>query len=155
MAASKCCLVTVEGHFKTEMHKDTYEASQRGDTFTLQRIGEKVITLKSEVYFKVFKILYSSFQINEGGGGVKKQGVGKQIKEGGRNKRGLHFQNKKLSNILYKLNNRIIFAQRIYLYSTIRRNVTVEGISPYAPTIASILFSNYYILFTMFIICNV
>ena len=53
------------------MHKDTYEASQRGDTFTLQRIGEKVITLKSEVYFKVFKILYSSFQINEGGGELR------------------------------------------------------------------------------------
>ena len=113
MAASKCCLVTVEGHFKTEMHKDTYEASQRGDTFTLQRIGEKVITLKSEVYFKVFKILYSSVQINEGGGEVRSkmlENFVKQIKEGGRNKRGLHFQNKKLSNILYKLNNRINFA---------------------------------------------
>ena len=58
--------------------------------------------------------------------------------------------------MLYKNNkqvsqqNRMIFALRISLYNIIRRDVTVEGISPYVLPIGSILFSDCYALFYNF-----
>ena len=52
----RCRPDTAEGHFKTEMHKDAYEASQRRENFYFDREEEKKITmLKNEFYFKVFK----------------------------------------------------------------------------------------------------
>ena len=46
-------------HFKNEMHKDAYEASQRRENSYFDREEEKKVTmLKNEVYFKVFKAIY-------------------------------------------------------------------------------------------------
>ena len=56
-------------------------------------------------------------------------------------------------NILQQ--NIIIFALLIYLYNTIRRNVTVKGILHCVLAIASVLSLNYCAFFTMFVICNV
>ena len=46
--------------------------------------------------------------------------------------------------------NRIIFALRICKYKTIRRNITLEGISSCFIAIASTLFSNYYTRFYVY-----
>ena len=55
----RCRPDTVEGHFKSEMHKDAYEASQRRENSYFDREEKKKATmLKNEVYFKVFKALY-------------------------------------------------------------------------------------------------
>ena len=55
----RCRPDTAEGHFKSEMHKDAYEASQRRENSYFDREEEKKVTmLKNEVYFKVFKALY-------------------------------------------------------------------------------------------------
>ena len=55
----RCYTDTVEGHFKSEMHKDAYEASQRRENSYFDREEEKKVTmLKNEVNFKVFKALY-------------------------------------------------------------------------------------------------
>ena len=55
----RCRPGTVEGHFKSEMHKDAYEASQRRGNSYFDREEEKKTTmLKNKVYFKVFKALY-------------------------------------------------------------------------------------------------
>ena len=55
----RCRPDTAEGHFKSEMHKDAYEASQRKDHSYFDREEEKKVTmLKNVVYFKVFRALY-------------------------------------------------------------------------------------------------
>ena len=55
----RCCPDTVEGHFKSEIHKDAYEASQRRENSSFNReVEKKVMMLNNEVYFKVFKVLY-------------------------------------------------------------------------------------------------
>ena len=55
----RCCPDTVEGHFKSEIHKDAYEASQRRENSSFDReVEKKVMMLNNEVYFKVFKVLY-------------------------------------------------------------------------------------------------
>ena len=55
----RCRPDTVEGHFKSEMHKDAYEVSQRRENSYFDREEEKKATmLKNEVHFKVFKALY-------------------------------------------------------------------------------------------------
>ena len=52
-ASIRCCPDT--GHFKSEMHKDAYEASQRRQNSYLDREEEKKVTmLKNKVYFNVF-----------------------------------------------------------------------------------------------------
>ena len=55
----RCHPDTVEGHFKSEIHKDAYEASQRRENSSFDReVEKKVMMLNNEVYFKVFKVLY-------------------------------------------------------------------------------------------------
>ena len=55
----RCRPDTFEGHFKSETHKDAYEASQRRENSYFDREEEKKGTmLKNEVYFKVLKALY-------------------------------------------------------------------------------------------------
>ena len=55
----RCRPDTVEGHFKSEIHKDAYEASQRRENSSFDReVEKKVMMLKNKVYFKVFKVLY-------------------------------------------------------------------------------------------------
>ena len=55
----RCRPDTAEGHFKSEMHKDAYEASERGENSYFDREEEKKVKMfKNEVYFKVFKALY-------------------------------------------------------------------------------------------------
>ena len=55
----RCRPETAEGHFKSKMHKDAYEASQRRENSYFDREEEKKVTmLKNEVYFKVFKAIY-------------------------------------------------------------------------------------------------
>ena len=50
--------MTFERHFKSEMHKYAYEASQRRENSYFDREEEKkAMMLKNEVYFKVFKDL--------------------------------------------------------------------------------------------------
>ena len=55
----RCRPDTVERHFKSEMHKDAYEASQRKENSYFGREEEKMVTmLKNVVYFKVLRALY-------------------------------------------------------------------------------------------------
>ena len=55
----RCRPDTADEHFKSEMHKDAYEAIQRRENSYFDREEEKKVTmLKNEVYFKVFKDLY-------------------------------------------------------------------------------------------------
>ena len=53
------CPDTVEGHFKSEMHKDAHEAIQRRENSYFAREEKKKVKMsKNEVYFKVFKALH-------------------------------------------------------------------------------------------------
>ena len=55
----RCRPDSVEGHFKSELHKDAHEASQRRENSYFYREEEKKVTmLKNEIYFKVLKALY-------------------------------------------------------------------------------------------------
>ena len=54
----------------------------------------------------------------------------------------LHKKNKEVSQ-----QNRIIFTLWFYLYNTVQKNVTIKGFSSCVLAIASILFSNYLVLF--------
>ena len=55
----RCRPDTVEEHFKSEIHKDAYEASQRRENSSFDReVEKKAMMLNNEVYLKVFKVLY-------------------------------------------------------------------------------------------------
>ena len=50
---------TVEGHFKSEVHENAYEANQwRKNSYSDSENEQKVTMLKNEVCFNVFKALY-------------------------------------------------------------------------------------------------